>query len=51
MRSSNTMPWRAKLWAVEATLTMRDGADDRSRSSSRSVRRKGPRWLMAKVDS
>ena len=21
------MPWRAKLWAVEATLTTRDGAD------------------------
>ena len=44
-------PLPAAEYAADATLTTRAGADARSRSSSRLVRRNGPRWLVAKVAS
>jgi hypothetical protein len=39
------------LWAAEATLTTRAGAELRSSGRSRRVSRKWERWLTAKVSS
>src|SRR6266540_528697 len=50
-RSSKSSPCRAPLCASDDTTTTRAGALARSRSSSRSVSRKWPRWLTPKVVS
>ena len=42
-RSSKGIPWRACTWAVDATFTMRAGADSTRRGSSWVVKRNGPR--------